>query len=177
MFSCIVTVSRRIKIYVKPQRRFNTYNACWLGICPHAALRTHVPRKSPSRTSARCRCTYDNTNQGVVSAITVFWGGAGVGGGQISDHTLIYHTEPTSERWKKENLRSKKRICSEVSVNSPGNSWSQSRRINGRLWREGFAEKESFKPGMKERGVMDDESGESMEPIEEVPLEELGNVM
>ena len=42
--------------------------------------------------------------------------------------------------------REKKRICSEVSVNSPGNPWSQSRRRNGRLWWEGFAEKESFKP-------------------------------
>ena len=28
---------------------------------------------------------------------------------------------------------------------------------------------------MKERGVIDDESGESMEPMEEVPLEELGD--
>ena len=27
--------------------------------------------------------------------------------------------------------RQKKRICSEVSVNSPGNPWSQSRRRNG----------------------------------------------
>jgi len=27
--------------------------------------------------------------------------------------------------------REKKRICSEVSVNSPGNPWSQSRRRNG----------------------------------------------
>jgi len=33
----------------------------------------------------------------------------------------------------------------------------------------GFAEKEGFKPAMKEWGVMDDESGESMEPTEEVP--------
>ena len=45
--------------------------------------------------------------------------------------------------------REKKRICSEVSVNSPGNPWSQSRRRNGRLWWEGYAEKESFKPGVK----------------------------
>ena len=43
----------------------------------------------------------------------------------------------------------KKRICSEISVNSPGNPWSQSRRRNGKLWWEGFAEKESFKPGVK----------------------------
>jgi len=31
--------------------------------------------------------------------------------------------------------RERKRICSEVSVNSPGNPWSQSRRRNGRLCR------------------------------------------
>jgi len=46
--------------------------------------------------------------------------------------------------------REKKRICSEVSVNSPGNLWSQSRRRNGRLWWKGFADKESFKPAVKE---------------------------
>ena len=34
--------------------------------------------------------------------------------------------------------------------------------------------KEGFKPGMKEWGAMDDESGELMEPMDEVPLVGLG---
>jgi len=41
-------------------------------------------------------------------------------------------------------------MCSEVTVNSPENSCSQSPGRKGRLQREGFAEKEGFKPGMKE---------------------------
>jgi len=61
-------------------------------------------------------------------------------------------------------------ICSEVSVNSPANPWSQSGRGTGRLRWEEFAEKEVFKSEMIEWGVADDESGESMEPIEEMPL-------
>jgi len=51
---------------------------------------------------------------------------------------------------KNRRSREKKRICSEVSVNSPGNPWNQSRKRNGRLWWKGFAEKKSFKPGVKE---------------------------
>jgi len=43
-------------------------------------------------------------------------------------HQLIYRTEPKiKKKWKTEKLKSKKRICSEVSVNSPGNAWSQLR--------------------------------------------------
>ena len=48
-------------------------------------------------------------------------------------------------------LKSKKLICSEVSVKSPGNPWSQSRRRKGRLWWERLTEKESFKPGVVSR--------------------------
>ena len=46
----------------------------------------------------------------------------------------------------------------------------------GRLRWEGFAEKESLSLEWKREGVMDDESGELMELMEEVPLKELGDV-
>jgi len=58
-----------------------------------------------------------------------------------------------TDKWKVENRKTekvKKRICSEVSVNSPENRCSQSWRRNGRLQWKGFAEKEDFKRGMKE---------------------------
>ena len=50
------------------------------------------------------------------------------------------------EKWKTETKtkKQKKRICSEVSVKSPGNPWSQSRIRNGRLRWEVFAEKEGL---------------------------------
>ena len=57
--------------------------------------------------------------------------------------SLIYGTEPTTKKWNTEKkLKSEKRICSEVSANSPGNPRSQPRRRKGRLRWKGFAEKE-----------------------------------
>jgi len=47
--------------------------------------------------------------------------------------SLIYHTEPTTKRCKTEKLKSKKRICSEVTVNSLRNPCNQSGRRKGRL--------------------------------------------
>jgi len=67
--------------------------------------------------------------------------------------SLIYRTEPTTKKWKTEKVKSKKRICSEVSINSPGNPCSQSWRRKGRLhW---FVEKEGFKPALKEAEMME----------------------
>jgi len=57
--------------------------------------------------------------------------------------TLIYCTEPTTKKWKTEKVKSKKQICSEVSVglNSPGFhvvSPEQKREaMVGRIWRKG----------------------------------------
>ena len=55
--------------------------------------------------------------------------------------SLIYRTEPTTKMCKTEKLKTKKRICSEVTVNSLGNSCSQSWRRKGRLRWEGFAKR------------------------------------
>jgi len=66
--------------------------------------------------------------------------------------SLIYRTEPTTKKCKTEKkTKSRKQICSEITVNSPANPRSKylSRRKE-KLQREGFAEKEGFKPGKKE---------------------------
>jgi len=37
----------------------------------------------------------------------------------LKAHRIIYHTEPKTKKWKREKLKSKKQICSEVLKNSP----------------------------------------------------------
>ena len=59
-----------------------------------------------------------------------------------------------------------------MSVNSRGNPWSQPGRRNGRLYTvERICRKRKVVSlDGKSKGVMDDESDDSMEPMEEVPL-------
>jgi len=84
---------------------------------------------------------------------------------KLTSVSLIYHTEQKNKKWKKEKLKSKKWICS-VSVNSPVNPW--------KYVRKDLQERKILSLEWKSEGVMDDESGESMEPTEEVPLIRLG---
>ena len=63
--------------------------------------------------------------------------------------SLVYSMEPTTKKVENRKVRSKKQICSEMSINSWGNPRSQSWRKE-RLWWEGFAGKEGFKSGMKQ---------------------------
>ena len=65
--------------------------------------------------------------------------------------SLIYRKETTTKKCKNRKTKSRKQICSEITVNSPGNSCSEylRRRNEGLQW-EGFAEEEGFDHGMKE---------------------------
>ena len=56
--------------------------------------------------------------------------------------SLIYRTQPTTKKCKNRKTKSRKQICSEITVNSPGNPCSEylRRRNEGLQW-EGSAEK------------------------------------
>jgi len=66
--------------------------------------------------------------------------------------SLICCTAQRTKKGKQKKLKSKKQLCSEVSLNSLGHPWSKLWRRKGRLRWVGFAEKERFKPGMREWG-------------------------
>jgi len=57
--------------------------------------------------------------------------------------------------------------CLEVSVNNQENPWSQSRRRKKGYSGKALQKREAWNERV---GVTNDESGESMEPMEEVPL-------
>ena len=64
--------------------------------------------------------------------------------------SLIYRTQPTTKKCKNRKTKSWKQICSEITVNSPENPCSKYLRRNEGLQWEAFAEKEGFKPVVKE---------------------------
>ena len=91
----------------------------------------------------------------------------------ISQLNLLQRTK----NWKVEKrTKCKKRICSEVSVNST--VWGI-HGVSPEEEKEGYSENDLQKKKVwglewKSEGVMDDESGESMERMGEVPLTGLG---
>ena len=77
--------------------------------------------------------------------------------------------EPTTKKVEKQK-NYKLDMLRSIGKQSGWSAESQSWRRKGRLRREGFAETESLRPEWKSEGEMDDESGELMEPVEEVPF-------
>ena len=75
---------------------------------------------------------------------------------------------------KEKKLQKQKWIWSQVLINSPGNPWSQSWNRKGRLRGKDLLKKKVLRVEWNSEGTMDDESGESMELMEEVPLKKLG---
>ena len=70
-----------------------------------------------------------------------------------SQLNLTHGTNNREEEKQEKKLKSKKRICPEVSVNSPGNPWSQSWGRKGRLRWEAFVDEEGLSLEWKSDGV------------------------
>jgi len=84
---------------------------------------------------------------------------------KLTSFSLVYHVELTTEMCIKEELKVETDMRRSIDK-----QWNQSWERKGRLWWEGFAEKEVFKPGVKEwRG-----DGWWEQWVKEMPLKELG---
>ena len=68
---------------------------------------------------------------------------------------LIYRTEPTTKKCKTEKLKTKKPICSEVTVNSLGNPYSQSWRRKGKLRGKDLQKRKVLSLEWKSEGVIE----------------------
>ena len=116
------------------------------------------------------RSLYDNEE-------TIFWVRSKPTWVRLS--TARNNNSVEQEDYKVKRLQSKNGYAQKYRWTIRGIHGVSPEKRKGRLRWEWFKEKESFKHGVEEtpksEGIMDDESGELMELMEEVPLKELGD--